>query len=64
MMPASTQPWRSTMAINPYLFAKLPYDAVKDFTAVTQLVSFPQVVIASPKGALRSIPDLIAQARA
>ena len=53
-----------TMAINPYLFTKLPYDAVKDFTAVTQLVSFPQVVIASPKGTLRSIPDLIAQARA
>ena len=53
-----------TMAINPFLFAKLPYDALKDFTAVTQLVSFPQVVIASPKGTLRSIPDLIAQARA
>ena len=27
-----------TMAINPFLFAKLPYDALKDFTAVTQLV--------------------------
>lgn len=53
-----------TMAINPYLFAKLPYDAVKDFVAVTQLVSFPQVVIANPKGAIKSIPDLIAAARA
>ncbi len=53
-----------TMDINPYLFAKLPYDAVKDFSAATQLVSFPQVVIANPKGTIRSIPDMIGQARA
>ncbi len=53
-----------TMAINPFIFAKLPYDAVKDFVAITQLVSFPQVVIANPKGAIKSIPDLISEARA
>ena len=53
-----------TMAINPYLFAKLPYDAQKDFVAVSQLVSFPQVVIANPKGSIKSIPELIAEARA
>jgi tripartite-type tricarboxylate transporter receptor subunit TctC len=53
-----------TLAINPYLFAKLPYDAVKDFVAVGQIVSFPQVVVANPKQAIKSIPDLIAAARA
>ena len=53
-----------TMAINPYLFAKLPYDALKDFVAVTQMVSFPQVVIVGPKGSIKSIPDLIRAARA
>jgi tripartite-type tricarboxylate transporter receptor subunit TctC len=53
-----------TMAINPYLFAKLPYDAQKDFVAVTQMVSFPQVVIVGPKGSIKSIPDLIRAARA
>ncbi len=53
-----------TMAINPYLFAKLPYDAVKDFVAVGQIVSFPQVVVANPKQAIKSIPELIAAARA
>jgi tripartite-type tricarboxylate transporter receptor subunit TctC len=53
-----------TMAINPYLFAKLPYDAQKDFVAVTQMVSFPQVVIVGPKGNIKSIPDLIRAARA
>ena len=53
-----------TMAINPYLFAKLPYDAVKDFVAIGQIVSFPQVVVANPKQAIKSIPELIAAARA
>lgn len=53
-----------TMAINPYLFAKLPYDALKDFTPVTQLVSFPQVVVTSPKQNFKTLPDLISAAKA
>ncbi len=53
-----------TMAINPYLFAKLPYDALKDFVPVTQLVSFPQVVVTSPKQAFKSLPEFIATAKA
>lgn len=53
-----------TMAINPWLFQKLPYDAVKDFAPVSQLVSFPQVVIANPKAPFRTLPELIAAARA
>ena len=53
-----------TMAINPFLFVKLPYDVQKDFVAVSQIVAFPQIVIANPKGAIRSIPELIAEARA
>ncbi len=53
-----------TMAINPWLFSKLPYDAVKDFAAVSQMVSFPQVVVANPNQPIKTIPDLIAAARA
>ncbi len=53
-----------TMAINPFLFAKLPYDAVKDFASVSQMVSFPQVVVANPNQPIKTIPDLIAAARA
>ena len=53
-----------TMAINPFLFAKLPYDALKDFTPVTQLVSFPQVVVTSPKQPFKTMPELIAAAKA
>jgi tripartite-type tricarboxylate transporter receptor subunit TctC len=53
-----------TMAINPFLFAKLPYDALKDFTPVSQLVSFPQVVVTSPKQPFKTMPELIAAAKA
>jgi len=53
-----------TMAINPWLFAKLPYDPVRDFAPIGQLVSFPQVVIVQPKSQIRTIPELVAAARA
>jgi tripartite-type tricarboxylate transporter receptor subunit TctC len=49
-----------TMAINPWLFAKLPYDAQKDFVPVTQLVSFPQVLAVNPALPIKSFNDLIA----
>jgi len=48
-----------SMAINPYLFKKLPYDAEKDFVAVTTLAAFPQVLIVNPKVPAHSLPELI-----
>ena len=53
-----------TMAINPYLFKKLPYDAEKDFVAVTTLVAFPQVLIVNPKVPAQTLPELIAWVKA
>jgi tripartite-type tricarboxylate transporter receptor subunit TctC len=53
-----------TMGINPFLFRSLPYDAVRDFVAVSHLVSFPQVMVVNPSSRIRSLPDLIAEARA
>src|SRR6478735_2561629 len=38
----------TTFAINPGLYAKLPYDPIKDFTPVTQLNSQPNVIVVSP----------------
>jgi len=49
-----------TMAINPYLFKKLPYDAEKDFIPVTTLVSFPQVLIVNPKLPVNTMEELTA----
>jgi tripartite-type tricarboxylate transporter receptor subunit TctC len=53
-----------TMAINPYLFKKLPYDAQKDFVAVTTLTAFPQVLIVNPKVPAQTLPELIAWVKA
>ena len=53
-----------TMAINPFLFKKLPYDAIKDFTPVTAMVSFPQVLIVNPNVPAKTLPELIAYAKA
>jgi tripartite-type tricarboxylate transporter receptor subunit TctC len=53
-----------TMAINPYLFKKLPYDAEKDFIPVTTLVSFPQVLIVNPKLPVNTMQELTAYVKA
>src|SRR5690349_6473776 len=38
----------TTFAINPSLYKKLPYDALRDFTPVTQLNTQPNIVVVSP----------------
>jgi tripartite-type tricarboxylate transporter receptor subunit TctC len=53
-----------TMAINPYLFKKLPYDAEKDFVPVTTLVSFPQVLIVNPNVPVKTMEELTAYVKA
>ena len=54
----------TTFAINPGLYARLPYDPGKDFTPVTQLNSQPNVVVVTTSFAGKSIKDLIALAKA
>jgi tripartite-type tricarboxylate transporter receptor subunit TctC len=51
-------------AISPALFRNLPFDAVKDFIPVTQLVGTSTVLVANPKLPARSLKDLIALAKA
>jgi tripartite-type tricarboxylate transporter receptor subunit TctC len=53
-----------SMAINPYLFKKLPYDAEKDFVAVSTLAAFPQVLIVNPKVPANTLPELISWVKA
>jgi len=38
----------STHAVNPALFAKMPYDAVKDFAPITLVVITPNVLVTNP----------------
>jgi tripartite-type tricarboxylate transporter receptor subunit TctC len=58
----------ATHAINPWLFSKMPYDAVKDFAAITQMVRVPNVLVmnadTSARLGIHSVADLIAYAKA
>jgi len=51
-------------AINATLYAKLPYDTLKDFACVTQIGSVSSVLIAHPSFPAKSVPELIALAKA
>ena len=51
-------------AINPSLYGKLPYDAVRDFAPVTLIGSAPQLLIASMGLSANSVRELIALAAA
>jgi tripartite-type tricarboxylate transporter receptor subunit TctC len=53
-----------SLTINPHIFAKVPYDAVRDFAPISLVVDVPQVVSVHPSVAAKSIKDLIALAKA
>jgi len=54
----------SSYVVNPSLFAKLPYDPLKAFAPITQLVQFPNMVVVSPGFPVNSVAELIAMAKA
>jgi tripartite-type tricarboxylate transporter receptor subunit TctC len=58
----------ATHAINPWLFAKMPYDAAKDFAPITQMVRVPNVLVMNTDTAARlkinTLEDLIAYGKA
>jgi tripartite-type tricarboxylate transporter receptor subunit TctC len=52
------------LVINPSMYLKLPYDAVRDFAAIGRLVNFPLLLVAHPSVPAKSVPELIALAKA
>ncbi|MES2909992.1 MAG: tripartite tricarboxylate transporter substrate binding protein, partial [Pseudomonadota bacterium] len=52
------------MAINPALFKKLPYSATKDFVPVSGLYRTSFFILVGEKSPIKTIPQLIAYARA
>ena len=54
----------TTLAVNPNLRAKLPYDPVRSFDPITLLASQPYYVALSNSVPARSVQELIAHARA
>lgn len=54
----------TTMSINPQVFPKLPYDAVRDFAPITSAAYVPFVIAAHPSLPAASMTELIALAKA
>jgi tripartite-type tricarboxylate transporter receptor subunit TctC len=53
----------ATFSINPHLYARLPYDAQRDFVPVTLLVLLQQLLVANPSLPANNLAELIALAK-
>lgn len=57
----------ATHAINPWLYTKLPYDPIKDFTPITRVAQVPNVLVVNAEAAralkISSVADLVAYAK-
>ena len=51
------------LAVNRYLFATINYDPLADFAPVTLICLFPNVLVVPNSSSLRSVGDLISQAK-
>lgn len=54
----------SAHVIVPHLQPQMPFDAIADFTPVTELVKVPLILVVNPQLPVNSVADLIALARA
>ena len=54
----------ATHGVNPALYAKLPYDARRDFVPIAHIAGVPNVLVVTPASGIRSLDDLVRQARA
>lgn len=53
----------STLALNPIMFRKVPYDPERDFAPISEVASLPNVLVTHPDQAIHSVKDLIALAK-
>ena len=51
------------VAVNP-LISKVPYDVLRDFIAVSMICTGPNILVVNANSPYKSLPDLIAAARA
>jgi tripartite-type tricarboxylate transporter receptor subunit TctC len=51
------------LAVNPFTYAKLPHDTVRDFTYIANMVEFPLLLVTHPSLPVKNVKDLIALAR-
>jgi tripartite-type tricarboxylate transporter receptor subunit TctC len=51
-------------AVNPSMYPDLPFDTLKDFVEIAPLGGQPNVLVVAPSSGIKSVADLIAQAKA
>jgi tripartite-type tricarboxylate transporter receptor subunit TctC len=54
----------SAYVVNPSLYAKIPYDPTRDFAAIAELGTSPNVLLVDPKLGVNSVAELIDRAKA
>lgn len=58
----------ATHAVNPWLYSRMPFDALRDFSPITQIVRVPNVLVINADTARRlkinTLADMVAYARA
>ena len=52
-----------TLSITPFLYANPPYDPLKDFIPVSNVIVAPLVITAHPSVTFRTVPELVAAAK-
>jgi tripartite-type tricarboxylate transporter receptor subunit TctC len=54
----------STLAINPAMYKKVPFDPVRDFAPISQVIAAPNMLVVHPSVPAKTVKELIAFARA
>ncbi len=52
-----------TLAVNPYIFSKLPYDANKDFAPITLVSKVPSLYVVHPDLPVKNLSEFVAYAK-
>ena len=52
-----------TLAVNPFIFDKLPYDPIRDFRPITLLAKVPSLYVVHPDLPVKNLQEFIALAR-
>ncbi|MBB3015823.1 tripartite-type tricarboxylate transporter receptor subunit TctC [Cupriavidus alkaliphilus] len=52
-----------TLAVNPFIFPKLPYDPVKDFRAISLLSKVPSLYVVHPDVPAKNLKEFVALAK-
>lgn len=50
---------QSALVVNPFLFARMPFDTVRDFAPISQISVFPLMLVTHPAVAVQDVNDLI-----